>query len=116
MIKRVDNVPELDVRVIPPRDKHPTIFRTFEKLLVGEAFDLMNDHDPFPLRYQFEAERPGEFVWTYIETGPETWRVRISRSASAPAYDRTMPGGGCARPPARNPLPVYAPGERKVEG
>lgn len=71
---------ELDVRVIPPREKHPTIFQTFETLQSGESFILINDHDPFPLRYQFEAERPGQFGWTYLETGPVVWRVEISRT------------------------------------
>lgn len=70
---------QLDVRVIPPREKHPTIFQTFAELSPGESFVLVNDHDPFPLRYQFEAERPGEFGWTYLEQGPQVWRVEISR-------------------------------------
>lgn len=70
---------QLDVRIIPPREKHPTIFQTFEALSPGESFVLVNDHDPFPLRYQFEAERPGEFGWTYLEQGPQVWRVEISR-------------------------------------
>lgn len=70
---------QLDVRVIPPREKHPTIFHTFGELAPGESFILVNDHDPFPLRYQFEAERPGEFGWEYLETGPQVWRVEISR-------------------------------------
>ncbi|MEO8564532.1 MAG: hypothetical protein ABI601_20830 [bacterium] len=30
-----DNVLELDVRVIPPRDKHPSIFRVFGSLASG---------------------------------------------------------------------------------
>lgn len=114
MIHRVDDTQELDVRVIPPRDKHPTIFRTFESLEVGEAFDLLNDHDPFPLRYQFEAERPGEFEWTYLEMGPEVWRVRIARSGEAPEGDRKMPGGGC-RPPAPGSLPLHPSETRKVD-
>ncbi|HEX7091339.1 MAG TPA: DUF2249 domain-containing protein [Longimicrobiales bacterium] len=67
----------LDVRVIPPREKHPTIFRTFEELAPGGSFVLINDHDPRPLRYQFEAEMPGKFGWEYLEQGPEVWRVRI---------------------------------------
>jgi uncharacterized protein (DUF2249 family) len=70
---------ELDVRVIPPREKHPTIFSCFEALAPGESFVLVNDHDPFPLRYQFEAQRPGQFGWEYLEQGPVVWRVEISR-------------------------------------
>ncbi len=74
----------LDVRVIPPREKHPTIFRTFAALAPGESFVLVNDHDPKPLRYQFQFEHEGEFGWEYLEEGPETWRVRVWK---------TVPGG-----------------------
>ena len=70
---------ELDVRVIPPRDKHPTIFRTFDTLASGQSLMLLNVHDPKPLRYQLMAERPDSFDWAYEAEGPELWRVRISR-------------------------------------
>jgi uncharacterized protein (DUF2249 family) len=72
----------LDVRDIPPREKHPTIFKTFAELGPGESFVLVNDHDPKPLRYQFEHELTGQFGWEYLEQGPEVWRVAISRTAS----------------------------------
>ena len=70
---------ELDVRVLPPRDKHPTIFRTFDALTSGQSMLLLNDHDPKPLRYQLAAVRPESFDWKYEAEGPELWRVRISR-------------------------------------
>ena len=70
---------ELDVRVIPPRDKHPTIFRTFDALKSGESMVIINDHSPAPLKYQFAAERADQFEWTYEAEGPEVWRVRIDR-------------------------------------
>lgn len=72
----------LDVRVIPPREKHPTIFKTFASLAAGESFVLVNDHDPKPLRYQFEYEHAGAFGWDYLEEGPTVWRVQISRTAA----------------------------------
>lgn len=72
----------LDVRVIPPREKHPTIFQTFAGLAPGESFVLVNDHDPAPLRYQFQAEHEGEFGWEYLEQGPVVWRVEISRTGA----------------------------------
>jgi len=72
----------LDVRVIPPREKHPAIFRTFAALAPGESFVLVNDHDPKPLRYQFEYEQGDEFGWQYLEEGPVVWRVEISRRAA----------------------------------
>lgn len=73
---------ELDIRIVPPREKHPAIFRTFDALAAGEAFTLINDHDPFPLRRQFDAVRAGQFRWTYVESGPAVWRVRIEKSAA----------------------------------
>ncbi|HZH09638.1 MAG TPA: DUF2249 domain-containing protein [Microvirga sp.] len=71
----------IDVRQIMPRMRHPLIFSTFDQLAPGEAFLLVNDHDPRPLFYQFSVERPGAFDWEYQEEGPDLWQVRISRSA-----------------------------------
>lgn len=70
----------LDVRDLVPRERHPTIFAAFEALRPGQSFQLVNDHDPKPLRYQFEAEMPDRFTWEYLEEGPEAWRVRIGRT------------------------------------
>lgn len=69
----------LDVRFLPPRDKHPTIFRLLNALGPGESLRIINDHDPLPLYYQIQAERPGRFNWNRIESGPEIWRVDIVR-------------------------------------
>ena len=70
---------ELDVRAIPPRDKHPSIFRAFDSLTSGQTLTLVNDHDPRPLRYQLMAERPNTFDWEYEAEGPQVWRVNIKR-------------------------------------
>lgn len=70
---------ELDIRIVPPREKHPTIFRTFDALAPGETFTLINDHDPAPLRHQFAATRSNQFEWSYVEQGPVVWRVSIGK-------------------------------------
>ena len=75
--------PLIDVRTIAPRERHPLIFSTFDALQPGQALELVNDHDPKPLYYQFNAELPGQFEWTYLERGPETWRVAITRVGAA---------------------------------
>jgi uncharacterized protein (DUF2249 family) len=72
----------VDVRTIAPRDRHPLIFGTFSSLVQDEALLLVNDHDPKPLYYQFQAEHGGEFSWEYLEEGPDVWRVRIGRVAA----------------------------------
>jgi regulator of cell morphogenesis and NO signaling len=73
----------LDVRELPPRIRHPKIFQAFDALPPGGRFVLVNDHDPKPLFYQFQFERPGAFDWRYVEQGPEIWRVEIARRAAA---------------------------------
>jgi uncharacterized protein (DUF2249 family) len=70
---------ELDVRPILPREKHPRIFALLADLCPGDSLRITNDHDPVPLRYQLDAERPGEFAWAYCDSGPEVWVVDITR-------------------------------------
>jgi uncharacterized protein (DUF2249 family) len=89
----------IDVRPMPPRERHPTIFRTWDGLAAGGSILLVNDHDPVPLYYQFAAEYAGEFRWEYLDKGPEVWRVRISRGRHAdPGFlpEKGARGGGCA--------------------
>ena len=71
----------IDVRSIVPRERHPLIFDTYRNLAAGEAFLLVNDHDPKPLYYQFAAELGPVFTWDYLEAGPEVWKVRITKKA-----------------------------------
>ena len=73
--------PELDVRRMPAQIRHSSIFDTFSSLRSGSVFVLINDHDPKPLKYQFEAEHAGQFSWDYIESGPSVWRVRIGKKS-----------------------------------
>ena len=72
-------IKQLDIRPVVPREKHPTIFSTFDALNPGETFQLINDHNPMPLYYQFNVERPDIFGWEFVEQGPEVWRVNISK-------------------------------------
>jgi uncharacterized protein (DUF2249 family) len=50
-------MPELDVRDLPPKERHPKIMDAFESLDSGESLTLINDHDPKPLYYEMQAER-----------------------------------------------------------
>lgn len=72
----------LDVRSLIPMERHRKIFETYDNLEAGDSFVLVNDHDPKPLYYQFDAEHNGEFTWNYLEEGPETWQVEIGRTAA----------------------------------
>ncbi len=69
----------VDARQYAPKDKHPTILGTFASLKPKEKMELINDHDPRPLYYQFNVEMPDQFEWEYLEEGPEVWRVSIGK-------------------------------------
>lgn len=69
----------LNVTLLEPRQKHPTIFVRFDELKEGESLTILNDHDPKPLYYQLLGERGNIFEWEYLEEGPETWKVKISK-------------------------------------
>lgn len=71
----------LDVRTLPPAQRHTVIFGRFDALPIGGSFTIINDHDPKPLRYQLLAEYAGELLWEYIEQGPEVWRVRMGKAS-----------------------------------
>jgi len=73
-------ISSVDARKYPPKDKHKIIFNTFIALNPGEKMELINDHDPRPLYYQFAAEMPDQFEWVYLEEGPEIWRVSIGKN------------------------------------
>lgn len=79
----------LDVREIAKPQRHPLIFGRFAGLAVGEAFILVNSHDPKHLRQEFERDQAGAFGWDYVDAGVlesagRVWRVRISRTADTP--------------------------------
>lgn len=76
----------LDVRTIPPLVRHATIFGILERLAPGDAFSIVNDHDPAPLRRQIETRYPGAYSWAYLVQGPEIWQVEIGRNAVDAAY------------------------------
>jgi uncharacterized protein (DUF2249 family) len=69
----------LDVRTIPPYQRHPQIIGSVEQLEPGAEIQLVNDHDPVPLRGQLERLFGDSLVWEYLAKGPDLWRVRISR-------------------------------------
>ena len=109
----------VDVSAVIPRERHPKVFNTWHSLAEGTAMLLVNDHDPVPLYYQFAAEHRGGFRWEYLERGPETWRVRISKGQFAdPGYvpgQRIAPveaksAAGATEPLVLDVRPIFAQG------
>ena len=81
-------VPTVDLRTLPPRERHPLVFSTFKVLQPGEAMALINDQDPQPLLGQFESGLFGAFQWNPLENGPKQWRVEIVK----PLATKLVPG------------------------
>jgi uncharacterized protein (DUF2249 family) len=71
----------IEVAKLPPGACGGHIVGTFERLAPGEALEVVVGHDPAPLRQRFAVERPGASAWTYLERGPDVWRVRVQRLA-----------------------------------
>jgi len=69
----------LNVTLLDPRVKHPTIFQYFDSIKEGEYFTIHNDHDPKPLYYQLLELRGDIFTWQYLEQGPEWWKIQITK-------------------------------------
>jgi uncharacterized protein (DUF2249 family) len=86
----------VDVREIAPPERHTRIFGRFNALNPGEALQLVSDHDPRPLHYQFQSVSPGGFTWDYLESGPQVWRVRIGRVAGAKVTQAATNGSCCS--------------------
>lgn len=74
-----DNTHTLDLRPMPPFERHERIFQAWDTLIPGETLRIINDHDPKPLHYQFEAEHKNQYEWEYEQSGPKNWIVRIRR-------------------------------------
>lgn len=69
----------LDVRPVASQRTHPTVIATYNKLAVGESFVLINDRDPAPVRAELDPTSVEAVGWEYLESGPDVWRVRITR-------------------------------------
>jgi uncharacterized protein (DUF2249 family) len=97
--------PRFDVRDIPCQVKHPQIMQRWFALPVGAHFVLINDHDPAPLYYQFNALFPEAFTWEYLEHGPEVFQIKITKVAAV-----------TPREEIHSPCAPAAPGELDVRG
>lgn len=85
----------IDVRELAPQERHAKIFGGFDELLPGEALQIVNDHDPLPLRRQLDSRSPGQFQWAYLQQGPDQWRVLISKVEAPEDEGSCCSGGAC---------------------
>ncbi|HSE70420.1 MAG TPA: DUF2249 domain-containing protein [Nocardioidaceae bacterium] len=74
--------PELDARQVPHAIRHATIFGALDAVRPGGGMVLVAPHDPLPLLRQIEQRSPGAFEITYVERGPDAWRLAFARRAA----------------------------------
>ena len=79
----MSEVVPLDIRALEPRHRYDRIMGAYEDLVADQTLELTVDHDPSCMYYALRATR-GEaaFTFEYLENGPETWRVRVSKTAA----------------------------------
>ncbi len=70
--ERVINVADID-----PRFRHEILFGLFEHLAPDASLQIVVDHNPRRLRLQLEARHGSRCGWSYLEEGPDVWRVRL---------------------------------------
>lgn len=75
---------ELDVREIPPNERHDRIHDAFADLEPGESLTIVNDHDPKPLYYELSAEVPAfdDEAYAVEREGPERFVAELPKAAS----------------------------------
>jgi uncharacterized protein (DUF2249 family) len=73
---------DFDVRELNSQEHHTAIFARFDALRIGEILRLIFDHQPRLLPYQLLIERPGLYEWESERQGPETWIIRLRKTAS----------------------------------
>jgi uncharacterized protein (DUF2249 family) len=75
------DVPTLDLRPLAPAARHALVYQALDALAPGETLELVNDHQPSPLRYELEATRAGQFAWQDGASGPDVFSARITARA-----------------------------------
>ena len=84
---------QVDTRHMVSKDRRTLVFSTFDHLSVDEPMEILNDPDPVTLRSQFELEKANLFSWEYLESGPEVWRVAVTKLKGKHGVDRCC--GAC---------------------
>ena len=84
--ERVINVADID-----PQHRHAILFRLFEHLAPDQSLQIVVDHNPRRLRLLLETQHGARCGWSYVEEGPDVWRVRLRLLATDDAREVGQP-------------------------
>jgi len=76
-----EDLPEFDVQTIPHAIRHQAIFGAVEALKPGAGLIISANHNPLPLLAQLEARYEDRFSVSYLDQGPDRWRILIRNAA-----------------------------------
>lgn len=71
--------PELVAGSLPKVVRHGAIIGGVTSMKPGQKVVLVVDHDPLPLLTQLNRVAPGAVELTYLERGPEVFRLEFTR-------------------------------------
>jgi uncharacterized protein (DUF2249 family)/iron-sulfur cluster repair protein YtfE (RIC family) len=71
--------PRLDVRQLPHHQRHAAVLAALDALPDGGALVLVAPHAPRPLLAEIESRYRGGMAAEWLQDGPQTWQVRLSR-------------------------------------
>ncbi len=70
----------IEVADIEPRFRHSIIGQLFKHLEPGHSLQIVVDHDPQRLRFHLDISFGATCEWSYLEQGPDVWRVRLRQA------------------------------------
>jgi uncharacterized protein (DUF2249 family)/quercetin dioxygenase-like cupin family protein len=70
----------LDARNIPHAIRNAAVFGALDAVVPGFALDVIEENDPQQMLAELQQRQPDTFDVSYIERGPEVWRVRLIRA------------------------------------
>ena len=72
--------PELDARKIPHALRHGAVLGSLSRVPKGRAMVLVAPHNPLPLLDEIAKTERGAVEVSYLQEGPEAWRLLLTRA------------------------------------
>lgn len=73
------SAPELELAAIPKAMRSGAVIGGLTSLKPAQQVVLVADHDPSPLLSALTRVAPQSFEISYLEQGPDRWRVEVTR-------------------------------------
>ncbi len=86
----------IDVRPLPPADRHTVILRAFDDLAEGRGLVVATDHDARPLHIELEQTRRSTYAWAQRRLAENHWEITLRKMRP--------PRGGAASGMERSPV------------